>query len=113
MPVKDALRLAKKMSGLTASEIGRGAGVPKGIVKRFMTKGDPYLPRLGTLPRLCSALGNTILVQWVLTNIPIKKENKEKKIRKVLRRRVRLWEEMTDLYESDTGAGASRPGAPE
>jgi hypothetical protein len=47
----------------TDAQIGEILGIPKGTIQRFFT--DPlYHPTLETIPDLCVAIGNDILIQW-------------------------------------------------
>lgn len=64
MSGKDALRLAKEESGLTEREIAVRVGVSLSIIKRYLHREDAYLPSLEMIPRLCTALGNDILLDW-------------------------------------------------
>lgn len=43
---KEAIRLAKEVSGLTESQIAAGLGVSVSVVKRYLKKDDAYFPSL-------------------------------------------------------------------
>lgn len=64
MTGKGALRLAKQESGLTQSEIAERLGVSHAVIKRYFNVNDNYMPSLEMIPRLCSVLGNDILMRW-------------------------------------------------
>ena len=64
MTGKGALRLAKQESGLTQSEIADRLGVSHAVTKRYFNVNDKYMPSLEMIPRLCSVLGNDILMRW-------------------------------------------------
>ena len=65
MTGKGALRLAKQESGLTQSEIADRLGVSHAVTKRYFNVNDKYMPSLEMIPRLCSVLGNDILMRWM------------------------------------------------
>ena len=65
MTGKGALRLAKQESGLTQSEIADRLGVSHAVTKRYFNVNDKYMPSLKMIPRLCSVLGNDILMRWM------------------------------------------------
>lgn len=65
MTGKGALRLAKQESGLTQSEIAGWPGASHAVIKRYFNVNDNYMPSLEMIPRLCSVLGNDILMRWV------------------------------------------------
>ena len=65
MTGKGALRLAKQESGLTQSEIAERLGVSHAVIKRYFNVNDNYMPSLEMIPRLCSVLGNDILMRWM------------------------------------------------
>ena len=62
---KEVLRLAKEESGLTEEQIAQRLGVSLAIVKRYFNAHDAYLPSLEMSRRLCTVLGNDILVRWL------------------------------------------------
>lgn len=56
MSAQDALLHAKDVSGLTADEIARRAGVSPHILRRYFKATEPeYLPGLERIPALCRA----------------------------------------------------------
>ena len=65
----EALRYAKDVSGLTAEEIATRMGVKPSIVRRYLQNAEGYAPGLDKLPALCSALGNTVLLQWLTAQL--------------------------------------------
>lgn len=65
MSCKAALLLAKETSGLNNEQIAMRSGVPTSMTPRYFDERQPYFPSLFRLPSLCSAMGNTILLEWV------------------------------------------------
>ncbi|MBO4316768.1 MAG: helix-turn-helix transcriptional regulator, partial [Mailhella sp.] len=65
MTAIEVLRYAKEQSGKTAEEISEAFGASTAVVTRYFRSADGYGPSLDKLPRLCKALGNTILVDWL------------------------------------------------
>ena len=61
----EAFRLAKDESALTIEEIAERLTVSPSVIKRYLNAGDNYLPSLEMIPRLCSTLGNNILLRWL------------------------------------------------
>ena len=59
-----AKRLARDLCpDKTDAQIGEIMGIPKGTIQRFFS--DPlYHPTLETIPDLCVAIGNDILIEW-------------------------------------------------
>lgn len=74
---KEAIRLAKEVSGLTESQIAAGLGVSVSVVKRYLKKDDAYFPSLEMIPRLCAVLGNTILLDWQMRQLEREKNSCE------------------------------------
>ena len=74
---KEAIRLAKEVSGLTESQIAAGLGVSVSVVKRYLKKDDAYFQSLEMLPRLCAVLGNTILLDWQMRQLEREKNSCE------------------------------------
>ena len=70
----EAFQLAKDESALTTDEIAERLNVSPSVIKRYLKSGDSYLPGLEMLPRLCAVLGNTILLQWLETQVEAKEE---------------------------------------
>ena len=64
MTCKQALEMAKALSGMTLEEIARKSRISMNIVVRYFREGDNYCPGLEAIPVLCRALGNTILIDW-------------------------------------------------
>lgn len=66
LTAKQALSLAKSVSGKTNEDIAESLGQDYSSVKRYFQEGDrDYYPSLMRVPRLCEALGNTILIDWI------------------------------------------------
>ncbi|MFP4284154.1 MAG: hypothetical protein ACLFQG_01265 [Desulfovermiculus sp.] len=66
LTAKQALGLAKGISGKTNEEIAEDVGQDYSSVKRYFLESDSgYYPSLMRLPRLCEALGNTVLIDWL------------------------------------------------
>ena len=69
MTAKEAVRAAKEESGLTTEQIARRLNVSTAVIKRYLKEDDAYFPRLDILPRLCLALGNTLLLDWAAAQL--------------------------------------------
>lgn len=65
----EAFQLAKAESALTIEEIAERLSVSPSVIKRYLKTDDKYLPSLEMIPRLCSTLGNNILLQWLEAQI--------------------------------------------
>ena len=65
MTAVEAVRLAKERSGMTAEEIASAAGVSTAVMNRYLRRQEGYLPGLDMLPRLCRAMGNDIILEWL------------------------------------------------
>ena len=64
MNAKEALNVARAVSGKTHSEIADDMGIGTETVRRYHT--DPtYNPPLPRIPELNRAYGNDILIQWL------------------------------------------------
>ncbi len=74
MTATEVLRHAKEQSGKTAEEIAGALGVSIAVVTRYFRSADSYGPGLDKLPRLCKALGNTILVDWLIAQTQKREE---------------------------------------
>nr|MCR5258673.1 helix-turn-helix transcriptional regulator [Desulfovibrio sp.] len=66
MTAVDAVRHAKDLSGMTAEEIATASGLGVASVTRYFRQGEDYGPSLKNIPALCRAMGNTILIDWLL-----------------------------------------------
>ncbi|MCR5259369.1 MAG: helix-turn-helix domain-containing protein [Desulfovibrio sp.] len=66
MTAVEALRHAKELSGLTAAEIAEASGLGTASVTRYFRQDGEYSPGLESIPKLCRAMGNTVLVDWLL-----------------------------------------------
>lgn len=67
----EALQLAKDESRLTIEEIAKRLAVSSSVIKRYLNTGDNYLPSLEMIPRLCSTLGNNILLRWLEAQVEV------------------------------------------
>ena len=61
----EALRYAKQESGKTAREIAEAIGVSLSVVNRYLRLKNNYSPGLEILPKLCAAMGNTVILDWL------------------------------------------------
>ena len=66
MTAVEAIRHAKELSGMTADEIASAGGMGTASVNRYLRQEEAYSPGLEAAPRLCRAIGNTVLVDWLL-----------------------------------------------
>lgn len=66
MTAKEAIRTAKEESGLTAEQIAQRLNVSISLIRRYLKEDDNYFPGLEMLPRLCLALGNSLLLDWAM-----------------------------------------------
>lgn len=80
MTAKQAVRMAKEISGLTGKEVAGSLGVSQSIVKRYLKEDDAYFPRLEIIPDLCHVLGNDIIVQWLEARIKQERESRREKM---------------------------------
>lgn len=69
MTVTQAVRTAKEASGKTGKEIADSVGISRGVLTRYLKADDDYSPRMGTIPDLCHAFENDILLQWLEVRI--------------------------------------------
>jgi len=51
---------------MTADEIASAGGMGTASVNRYLRQEEAYSPGLEAAPRLCRAMGNTVLVDWLL-----------------------------------------------
>jgi transcriptional regulator with XRE-family HTH domain len=66
LTAKQALSLAKGVAGMTNDELAEALGQDHSSVKRYFNENDrEYYPSLFRIPKLCQALGNTILLDWI------------------------------------------------
>ena len=61
----EALRYAKQESGKTAEEIADACGISTSVVSRYLRMENNYSPSLEILPKLCAAMGNTVILDWL------------------------------------------------
>jgi len=70
LTAKQALSLAKSLSGKTNEEVAEELGQDQSTVKRYFNENDSgYYPSLFRLPGVCKALGNTILLDWLYKRV--------------------------------------------
>lgn len=70
LTAKQALCLAKQMSGKTIEELAEEMEQDPSTVKRYFNEQDTsYYPSLMRLPRLCMALGNSLPLDWIQTQM--------------------------------------------
>ncbi len=65
MSAIDAVRFAKEQSGLTAQELADKMDISVAVMNRYLRLNEGYSPSLEMLPRLCEAMGNTVLLDWL------------------------------------------------
>ncbi len=65
MSAVDAIRFAKDQSGMTAEELADKLGISAAVMHRYLRQNDGYSPSLEMIPRLCAAMGNTVLIDWL------------------------------------------------
>ena len=120
MTVTDAVRHAKDLSGMTAGEIASASGIGLASVTRYFRQEEGYSPGLEAVPRLCRAMGNTVLVDWLLAQtdrdapVPPAKSRAEV-LTSVARAAAALGDASRMLAESERGASMRRrrrPSAP-
>ena len=51
---------------MTAAEIAAASGIGAASVTRCFRQDEDYAPGLKNIPKLCRAMGNTVLVDWLL-----------------------------------------------
>lgn len=105
MTGKGALRLAKQESGLTQSEIAERLGVSHAVIKRYFNVNDNYMPSLEMIPRLCSVLGNDILMRWMEARLQRGEAVCREEIAAALSRTGESLENLRALVEGDSRAG--------
>lgn len=69
MTATDALRHAWEVSGMTADEIARNAGKGSSVIRRYFERNGDYLPSLEVVPALCRAMNNTVILQWIESQV--------------------------------------------
>lgn len=102
LTAKQALGLAKSISGKTNEMINEEMGQDISTIKRYFNENDTdYYPSLVRLPRLCKSLGNTVLLDWIsdqmelhCSGIDVSSENK------LLRKINKISVEMGDIHSS-------------
>lgn len=80
MTVTQAVRTAKEVSGKTGKEIADSVGISRGVLTRYLKADDDYSPRMGTIPDLCHAFENDILLQWLEARIKQERESLREKM---------------------------------
>ena len=99
MTAKEAVRAAKEESGLTTEQIARRLKVSTSVVKRYLKEDDAYFPRLDMLPRLCLALGNTLLLDWAEAQVGQGIEDQKEDMLLFLANAIEVLEEMQFFIE--------------
>lgn len=66
---KQTLVYAKLLSGMTNEEIAEASGIGGPQVSRYFQEHDTYAPAPYLIPVLCRVLGNTVLVDWLNTQV--------------------------------------------
>ena len=99
MTAKEAVRAAKEESGLTTEQIARRLKVSTSVVKRYLKEDDAYFPRLDMLPRLCLALGNTLLLDWAEAQVGQSIEDQKEDMLLFLANAIEVLEEMQLFIE--------------
>lgn len=66
---KETLVEAKRLSKLTNTEISNMSGIQEAKVARYFSLYDRYMPSPEKIPALCRALGNTLIAEWVFTQV--------------------------------------------
>ena len=70
LTAKQVLSLAKNLSGKSNMEIAEAIEQDHSSVKRYFNENDnEYFPSLMRIPRLCQALGNTFILDWIQAQI--------------------------------------------
>lgn len=65
MSWQEALRYAKEKSGLTAEQIAKRMMVKTSVIRRYLQNDSEYAPGLDKIASLCWAMNNTIVMQWL------------------------------------------------
>ncbi len=99
MTAKEAVRAAKEESGLTTEQIARRLEVSTSVIKRYLKEDDAYFPRLDMLPRLCLALGNTLLLDWAEAQVGQGIEDQKEDMLLFLANAIEVLEEMQLFIE--------------
>ncbi|MCK9327815.1 MAG: hypothetical protein M0P69_20130 [Bacteroidales bacterium] len=63
-----AMTLALYKSQRSLDDIATEMGWSPSQSQRFFNESDAYWPNLPSVPRLCCAMGNTVIIQWLLAN---------------------------------------------
>lgn len=70
MTAGEALQYAKLLSGMTVEDIADRAGWGVASLRRcFNPQDTDHRPSLTRIPALCRALGNTVLLDWVIAQL--------------------------------------------
>ncbi|NCC24698.1 MAG: hypothetical protein EOM25_05775 [Deltaproteobacteria bacterium] len=64
----EALQIALTQSGRSIDAVAEEMGWSPGQGYRFFNVNDAYWPPAHSIPRLCSVLGNTIILDWLNRN---------------------------------------------
>jgi len=72
MTAKQALTLAKLLSGKTCEDIAEETGFPYQSIRQYFKEHETrYFPGIHRIPALCRALGNNILIEWLHAQLEI------------------------------------------
>ena len=61
----DVLRIALRQGGMTEAELAEATGIPYENLHRAFSADANYWPGLPNIPRICQALGNTLIIDWL------------------------------------------------
>jgi transcriptional regulator with XRE-family HTH domain len=103
LTAKQALGLAKSLSGMSNEELAEKMEQDHSSVKRYFNEQDKdYYPSLMRIPKLCQALGNSILLDWLNVQVEGAKEPSDsiKSDNDLLRRMNRLAVELGDVHRT-------------
>ena len=51
---------------MTVEEISKASKIPAGIIRQYLERDGGYNPAIDKIPTLCRAMGNNILIQWIM-----------------------------------------------
>lgn len=74
MTAVEAMRHAKEISGLTIEELAEKTGLGTASLRRYFLQEDGYSPGLDKLPRLIRAFGNTVIMDWLMSQSEVAPE---------------------------------------
>lgn len=71
MTALEAMRYAKEAAGLTVEELAMKTAIRPASLRRYFQQDDGYMPGLDKLPRLISAFGNTVIMDWLMSQTEV------------------------------------------